>query len=426
MSYYSQFCRQPNPPRFEETVKSPFFAKHHDTGEPRQKNAFFQAKLSVNAPGDKYEKEADSVATAVVNQPMQKSMIQQKEKKSEKEKKKEIHKKEDLSMDEKKKKKIVSVQAKQDGAGDAASPQVSSQIENSAGKGNQLPQKTLHEMNSSFGTDFSGVKIHHDNEANTLNQELHAQAFTHGNDIYFNKGKYNPENNEGKFLLAHELTHVIQQEGDNFNKDPIQRQVIDRNVVTNDAIVTQLGLTREDIVNAITDADADAIVHAQAAEDLLTEQLAIAISGNTVDPDAELSLNEELGLSFNNPAQHGLIRQQISRFKRVRETLQSGYLRYVALGIGNVPLIGCQTGDCGSNFAFSCLGNRLIVLCQAFWDNPDQQSATVLHEPFHIWFAMLRHNDNALRRADASCFESFALRAAGRGAFASCVAHTAG
>lgn len=425
MSYCSRFYPQPNPPRYEESSKSPFFTKHHDTKEPRQ-NAFFQAKLSVNSPGDKYEREADSIASAVLNQHAQKSMVQQKASPSEKEKKKEIHKKEGPEDEEKKRKKIAPIQAKQDASGPAASPQVSSRIENAAGKGNPLPQKTLSEMNSSFGTDFSGVKIHHDNEAHTLNNELQAQAFTHGNDIYFNKGKYNPENSAGKFLLAHELTHVIQQQGEDFRKGPIQRRVVEQNVVTNDAILTQLGLTREDIINAITDADADAIVLAQAAEDLLTEQLANAINGNTVDPDAELSLNEELGLSFNNPAQHGLIRQQISRFVRVRETLQSGYLRYLALGIGNVPLVGCLAGDCGPNFAFSCPGNRLIVLCQSFWDNPDQQSATVLHEPFHIWFAMLRHNDNALRRADASCFESFALRAAGRGAFASCIGHTAG
>jgi len=46
-----------------------------------------------------------------------------------------------------------------------------------------------------------------------LSEQLGAQAFTHGNDIYFNKGKYDPANISGKFLLAHELTHVVQQEG---------------------------------------------------------------------------------------------------------------------------------------------------------------------------------------------------------------------
>jgi len=280
-------------------------------------------------------------------------------------------------------------------------------------------------MSSSFGVDFRGVRVHNDSEAINMNKELHAQAFTHGSDIYFNKGKYNPQNAEGKFLLAHELTHVVQQ-SNNVQRKVIQRRVIDRNVVTNDTILTSLSLTREEIINAITSADEDAIILAQNAEDTLNGQLEIAKNGEVADADAELILNEELGLSYNNPAHHGLIRQQISRFRTVRETLQSGYLRYLALGIGNVQLIGCSTGNCDPNFAFSCPGNRLIVLCDAFWNNSDQQSATILHEPFHIWFHMARHEANALRRADATCFESFALRSSGRSAFASCDTHTQG
>jgi len=74
-----------------------------------------------------------------------------------------------------------------------------------------LPPKTLAEMNHSFGMDFSGVRIHHDAAAARLCCELNAQAFTHGMDIYFNEGKYNPDSKEGRLLLAHELTHVAQQ-----------------------------------------------------------------------------------------------------------------------------------------------------------------------------------------------------------------------
>ena len=77
-------------------------------------------------------------------------------------------------------------------------------------------------MNSSFGVNFSNVSIHNDSEAINLNSELQAQAFTHGRDIYFNKGKYNPENGEGKRLLAHELTHVVQQQN-TLQKKQIQR-----------------------------------------------------------------------------------------------------------------------------------------------------------------------------------------------------------
>ena len=96
------------------------------------------------------------------------------------------------------------VQAKSAG-GNTASPQLSSKIESTAGNGNALSAKTLSEMTTSFGVDFSNVNIHTNTEAGQMNKELGAQAFTHGSDIYFNEGKYNPENAEGKFLLAHEL-----------------------------------------------------------------------------------------------------------------------------------------------------------------------------------------------------------------------------
>src|SRR5258708_5846183 len=97
--------------------------------------------------------------------------------------------------------------------GRVASAQVSGEIEQQAGKGSPLPAKTLAEMSRSFGMDFSDVRVHHDDAAAQLCIELNALAFTHGMDIYFNEGRYNPESEEGKLLLAHELTHVAQQYG---------------------------------------------------------------------------------------------------------------------------------------------------------------------------------------------------------------------
>ncbi len=91
------------------------------------------------------------------------------------------------------------------------SNQVSNKIKNKSGYGRKMSEGTKNEMESSFGKDFSGVNIHTDQDATDMNRELHAQAFTHGSDIYFNSGKYSPETTEGKRLLAHELTHVIQQ-----------------------------------------------------------------------------------------------------------------------------------------------------------------------------------------------------------------------
>ena len=64
-----------------------------------------------------------------------------------------------------------------------------------------------------MGRDFSGVRIHTDNKAADIAQSVQAKAFTLGNNIVFNTGQYSPNNQEGKKLLAHELTHVVQQAG---------------------------------------------------------------------------------------------------------------------------------------------------------------------------------------------------------------------
>ena len=68
-------------------------------------------------------------------------------------------------------------------------------------------------MSNAFNSDFSDVNIHTSPVAQQMNHELGAQAFTYGKDIYFNQGKYSPESRSGKHLLAHELTHTLQQKG---------------------------------------------------------------------------------------------------------------------------------------------------------------------------------------------------------------------
>jgi len=76
-----------------------------------------------------------------------------------------------------------------------------------------MDKATRSEMEKGFGADFSNVTIHTDANAENLSKQLGAQAFTTGNDIYFNEGKYDPNTKQGKHLLAHELTHTIQQNG---------------------------------------------------------------------------------------------------------------------------------------------------------------------------------------------------------------------
>jgi uncharacterized membrane protein len=84
-------------------------------------------------------------------------------------------------------------------------------LASSKGGGSALPSDTRQFMESRINADFSGVRIHTGSQAEGMSRSINAQAFAHGNDIYFNEGKYAPHTEAGGTLLAHELTHTIQQ-----------------------------------------------------------------------------------------------------------------------------------------------------------------------------------------------------------------------
>ena len=117
-----------------------------------------------------------------------------------------------------------------DNSSQTAPPSVESSLSASKGGGSPLPESTRSQMESSIGADFSGVRIHNNSAAAQLSDNLNAQAFTHGNDIYFNSGKYDTSSSEGKHLLAHELTHTVQQGGgevrqQRYNVNQVQRKL---------------------------------------------------------------------------------------------------------------------------------------------------------------------------------------------------------
>jgi peptidoglycan hydrolase-like protein with peptidoglycan-binding domain len=224
MCYRSRLTNNHHSPAHNEGEKQPFFSQQNRKSHSNPKSGFFQAKLSINSPGDCYEREADAVANTVVNQSGHAPLVLQKKISSiqrlstplETNVTTERDKEESVlllraDLEKEKKKESAPVQTQHDQSTSTASSLLSSQIEQSAGKGNPLPSETMEEMSTSFGTDFSKVRVHHDGEAVAMNKELRAQAFTHGTDIYFNQGRFNPGSTLGKKLLAHELTHTIQQ-----------------------------------------------------------------------------------------------------------------------------------------------------------------------------------------------------------------------
>lgn len=98
------------------------------------------------------------------------------------------------------------------GEADASiSGEVEQHIQNARGGGQPLSGTVRAQIEPALGTDFGGVRVHNDGRAHDLNQSLSARAFTTGQDIFFKQGEYNPGTSGGRELIAHELTHVVQQ-----------------------------------------------------------------------------------------------------------------------------------------------------------------------------------------------------------------------
>jgi len=101
-----------------------------------------------------------------------------------------------------------------------ASDEFETSLNNSRSGGQSLQPELRMKMESAMGADFSGVKVHTDTKSDQLNKSIQAKAFTTGKDVFFRQGEYNPGSQGGQELIAHELTHVVQQGGNG-----IQRQI---------------------------------------------------------------------------------------------------------------------------------------------------------------------------------------------------------
>lgn len=170
------------------------------------KSGALQAKLRIGQPGDIYEQEADRVAEQIMRMPdvseVRDTRIQRKCPKCLKERS-------GLPGKDKKEEKL---QAKEISSKiPEIAPQIESNINSLKGGGQPLAESTRAFFEQRFGQDFSQVRVHTDAKAAESAQAVNAKAYTVGNNMVFGKGEYEPEATVGRRLLAHELTHVVQQ-----------------------------------------------------------------------------------------------------------------------------------------------------------------------------------------------------------------------
>ncbi len=209
------------------------------TAKPKSNlsSVFFQPKLTINPPDDQYEREADLVAGQIMRMPMDNnyffhpasiSSVQRKCTECEEEEK---------------------LQRKENSKSEV---NVDNTLENYIGNinsgGNSLPDNVRSFFEPGFGYDFSNVRIHNDAAAAKSAKSINALAYTYGNNIVFNENQYSPDTDSGKRLLAHELTHVVQQ---NSSKGIQRKTYLESEGITDETTIDKESKVRKVILDLL-------------------------------------------------------------------------------------------------------------------------------------------------------------------------------
>lgn len=157
----------------------------HDFSQIPVHRPYIQPKLRVNPVGDRYEREADWIAEQVLRPGHPPN-----------------HQKAAIRL----KRPDTSARPSR-----PVNRQLARRLNRTQGRGRPLAPQTRAFFESRLYVDLSGVQIHTDSQAAQMNRQLGARAFTLGRDIYFGARQYRPNAPAGRRLIAHELTHVVQQ-----------------------------------------------------------------------------------------------------------------------------------------------------------------------------------------------------------------------
>ena len=177
----------------DERQAGPLQAKAKDTHAVQRKCAACDAdrrilpQLEVGPVDDPLETEADVMADHVVRRQAA-----------------------DMDEDERQAKPLQA-KAKDTASSESTTPALETGLADTSGSGAPLTPNTRDHMEEAFGADFSGVRVHTGAASAAMSDQIGARAFTYGTDIHFNDGEFTPGTERGTHLLAHELTHVVQQ-----------------------------------------------------------------------------------------------------------------------------------------------------------------------------------------------------------------------
>jgi hypothetical protein len=295
------------------------------------------------------------------------------------------------------------------------------------GPGQPLDEATRAFMEPRFGQDFSHVRVHTGTEAARSAHAVNARAYTVGRDVVFGDGQYVPGSADGARLLAHELTHTVQQGSSRWLRRTPARKVSCGGGPLN--VPGAPPLVVADPVAVITAAEDGANQTLDSAIDTLTTNRNDIVAGAPVgfptigDATASglrlLAINPDSAAAWrgNGIGSVGLL---LRRLTAIRGSIGAGSFFFTCLGPANgaIPALpgsggaGCAGALCDGNAnAVSCGGTFRMVLCEPFWrETPEAQAETLLHESCHNFADFIQDRG---REGNAGCYSRCAQVIAG-------------
>lgn len=348
------------------------------------------------------------------------------------------------------------------GGGPTVVPPIVREVLQSSGR--PLDRGTRGFFEDRLGHDFSRVRVHTDGRAARSAEAVHAQAYTVGREVVFGAGQFEPGTRQGRELIAHELTHVVQQDG--FTgmperigsvSDPLEREAdVSAGSLAragpSPAAPARAGsggpVLQRRVAARLTHcppntngAPADPVAELT-ANDTRAGEVSIRVSESLADdaaaaaagvPDAPsqtfISYRAHLGLPIARAGGFlnrltGVVRPSLGvamseelrilsrRFAFAARTY-TDFMNYVCVAGAGVRFGACESGSCEEGVAWSCAGTDVVFLCPGFWNEFDaaERAGVLIHEAMHVVLESI--GDDPLRGPGgnfgiAGCYESIA------------------
>jgi len=270
-----------------------------------------------------------------------------------------------------------------------------------------------------FGTDFSAVRVHTGPDAARAASSIDALAYTVGSNIVFGTNRYAPTSEPGKWILAHELTHVMQQDGNHDASPHTNPSHLRVNRLVRTANVTWPAAVTPGVANpnphgsdrrasTLLTSAIDRIIRARAARPANAADPDVIAVGNALRTAFRLNPTSDDTWNLGAPQVRLPVIQR--RLEIARTYIDSVVFTVDCVAAGGAHVIpGCAAGACTPGTeAFTCHGNaRDIVLCPLFWARSLNQRGRIwIHEFFHVNFGFI--NDwGQPDRQNAHCYAQF-------------------